>query len=281
MKWILKHKDSYNLTSSFIDFLSDLKIAGFKISHYDVSGDWAEMNEPTDLVHFILGSKAETLLRIQPKLIKSKVCDQITCNWNDWRSHSEKVINDVQSKFGGQRLIVRSSSVEEDGWETSQAGVFESILDVDSDNIETVRKAIEDVFLSYKDLKSNTHVLIQPFLSDVRISGVIFTCDMITGAPYYIINYDDVSGKTDTITSGNSNNLRTTILYRNEINNILSIDPRLKKVIDAVQELEQLLGYNKLDIEFAIDKDDQCFIFQIRPITVNHEKYKKIVYRFY
>ena len=274
MKWILKHKDSYNLTSSFIDFLSDLKIAGFKISHYDVSGDWAEMNEPTDLVHFILGSKAETLLRIQPKLIKSKVCDQITCNWNDWRSHSEKVIKDVQSKFGGQRLIVRSSSVEEDGWETSQAGVFESILDVDSDNIETVRKAIEDVFLSYKDLKSNTHVLIQPFLTDVRISGVIFTCDMITGAPYYIINYDDVSGKTDTITSGNSNNLRTTILYRNEINNILSIDPRLKKVIDAVQELEQLLGYNKLDIEFAIDKDDQCFIFQIRPITVNHEKYE-------
>ncbi|MBC8298272.1 MAG: hypothetical protein H8E55_21095 [Pelagibacterales bacterium] len=274
MEWILQKKDNYNSTSSFIDLLSDLRIAGFKISSYDVSGNWAEMNEPTDLVHFILGSKAETLRRIQPKLTKSKVCDQITCNWHYWKSHPEKVIKDVQSKFGGQRLIVRSSSVEEDGWETAQAGVFESILNVDSDNIEAVRKAIEYVFLSYKDPTSNTQVLIQPFVTDVMMSGVIFTCDMVTGAPYYIINYDDVSGKTDTITSGNASSLRTTILFRHEINNVLSIDPRLKKVIDAVQELERLLGYNKLDIEFAIDKNDQCFTFQIRPITVNHKQYK-------
>jgi glutamine kinase len=273
MEWVLQQKDNYNSTSSFIDLLSDLQSAGFKISSYDVSGKWAEMNEPSDLAHFILGSKAETLLRIQPKLTKSKICDQTTCNWYDWRSHPEKVIKDVQSKFGGQRLIIRSSSFEEDGWETTQAGVFESILNVDSDNIKAVSKAIEDVFLSYRDPMSNTQVLIQPFITDVKISGVIFTCDMITGAPYYIINYDDVSGETDTITSGKASSLRTIILFHHEINNILSIDPRLKKVIDAVQELEQLLGYNKLDIEFAIDKNDQCFTFQIRPITVNHAQY--------
>ena len=49
---------------------------------------------------------------------------------------------------------------------------------------------------------------------------------------------------------------------------ILSIDSRLGKVIDAAKELEQLLGYNKLDIEFAIDNTGQCFTFQIRPIAV-------------
>ena len=40
-----------------------------------------------------------------------------------------------------------------------------------------------------------------------------------------------------------------------------------------MQELEQLLGYNRLDIEFAIDNNDQCFTFQIRPITVNHKQF--------
>ena len=63
-------------------------------------------------------------------------------------------------------------------------------------------------------------------------------------------------------------------MFRNEINNILTIDPRLKKVIDAVQELEMLLGYDKLDIEFAVDKNEQCFTFQIRPITINHSQFK-------
>ncbi len=274
MKWILKNKDNYNSTRNFIDLIKDIKREGFKVSTYDVVGNWAEMNEPSDLVHFILGSKAETLLRIQPKLTKSKVCDQITCGWEEWESENEKVIKNIQSKFKSQPLIIRSSSVEEDGWETSQAGVFESVLNINSHDKESLQKAIKNVFSSYKDLKSTTQVLIQPFITNVKMSGVIFTCDMITGSPYYIINYDDVSGKTDTITSGNTSNLRTAILFRHEINNILSIDPRLKKVIDAAQELEQLLGYNKLDIEFAIDKNNQCFTFQIRPITVNHSQYE-------
>ena len=33
-------------------------------------------------------------------------------------------------------------------------------------------------------------------------AGVIFTKEMKFGAPYFTINYDDVSGRTDTITSG-------------------------------------------------------------------------------
>ena len=273
MEWILKNKGNYNTNKNFIDLFDDLKIAGFKIKDFDVSGNWAEMNEPNDLVQFILGSKAETLLRIQPKLTKSKVCDQITCNWNEWKNNSERVINDVQTKFAGQPLIVRSSSVEEDSWETSQAGVFESKLNIDSDNIENIRKAIQDVFSSYKDIISNNQVLIQPFITNVSLSGVIFTCDIITGAPYYVINYDDISGQTDTITSGKNSSSRTVILFRQKLNNVLSIDSRLKIVVDAAQELEQLLGYSKLDIEFAVDKFDQCFTFQLRPITVNHARY--------
>ena len=63
-----------------------------------------------------------------------------------------------------------------------------------------MREAIQR-FYSYGKLVPNSQVLIQPFVTDVAMSGVIFTCDLV-GAPYYIINYDDVSGRTDSITSG-------------------------------------------------------------------------------
>ena len=90
-----------------------------------------------------------------------------------------------------------------------------------------MRDAIDNVFSSYGERPPHAQVLIQPFITDVAMSGVLFTCDLITGAPYYIINYDDVSGRTDSITSGQTNDLRTLIVFRHEINSILSIDPQI------------------------------------------------------
>lgn len=274
MEWISQNRDRYRSKSDFIDLFKDLEEAGFEIVTYDVAGNWAEMNEQGDLVHFILGSKAETLQRIQPKLKRSKVCDQMTHTWSDWTRNPECVIKEVQSRFGGQHLIIRSSSSEEDGWETANAGVFESIQNVDCNDAEALRNAIDSVFSYYVQRPPNASVLIQPLVTDVTMSGVLFTCDLITGAPYYTINYDDVSGRTDSITSGQTNDERTLIVLRNKTDSILRIDPRLKKVIDAAKELEELLGYSKLDIEFAIDNRGQCFTFQIRPIAVNHNSYQ-------
>ena len=35
----------------------------------------------------------------------------------------------------------------------------------------------------------------------------------------------------------------------------------------------KLINFNKLDIEFAIDKNNNVNIFQVRPIVVDHTKY--------
>ena len=114
------------------------------------------MNEQTDLVHFILGSKAETLRRVQPKLEKSKVADQITHTWYFWKHKQDQAIKKIQSKFAGQYIIVRSSSVKEDNWETSNAGAFESVLSVDCDDEEAVRELLKVSFHLIKiDLRTH------------------------------------------------------------------------------------------------------------------------------
>ena len=54
---------------------------------------------------------------------------------------------------------------------------------------------------------------VQPMLQNVTMSGVIFTSDIDTLSPYYIINFDE-SGSTNSVTSGNSNKLKTLFLKK-------------------------------------------------------------------
>lgn len=46
---------------------------------------------------------------------------------------------------------------------------------------------------------------------------------------------------------------------------------KIKKLLITIQEIEELLGYDALDIEFAIDNQNDVHIFQVRPITLSQE----------
>ena len=269
--WLSQRLERYNSTQSFIDLLEDLHKNNFTIEFFDVEGDWAEMNYPSDLAQFILGSKAETLRRLYPKVNKSIILDQITILKKDFELKTAETILAIQDKFSGRQLVVRSSSKDEDGWDTANAGVFDSYLDISADKTEELKHAISNVFKSYQSNDPKAEVLIQPFLADINISGVIFTCDLVTGAPYYVINYDDITSRTDVVTSGGAADTRTVVILRNNLDQVNNLDPRLIQLIEATQELENILGYKKLDIEFALDSNENCVIFQVRPITVKHQ----------
>lgn len=270
--WLNKIQNKFNIKGSFLDLIEKAYKDGLDIKAFDINGGWAEMNESNDLIQFILGSKAETLNRIRPLLKKSKILEQKIIKWKDFKLDENLTSINVKKFFKEKKIIIRSSSDIEDSWISSQAGVFKSLLNIDSKNVKGVKDGISEVFSSYNIIKDSSHILIQPMVENVSFSGVIFTCDLETGAPYYIIDYDDFSGKTDTITSG-SVNTKKKIIYRSKTKLIFKKNCKFTSLIYAVQEIENILGYNKIDIEFAFNSKGQLFIFQIRPIVNKNHRY--------
>ena len=141
-------------------------------------------------------------------------------------------------------MIIRSSANDEDDINQSKAGEYDSFLNINTKNINEIKESIDLVFDSYKKNKediSNEEVIVQLMINDVSLSGVIFTHTLDTGAPYYVVNYDDISGLTNTVTSGDGEySNKTLYIHRTAIKEIRS--ERFKSIISAVRELEIIIG---------------------------------------
>ncbi len=244
-----------------------------EVVFYDVEGQWTEFNSDFDIAHFILGTKSETLYRLFPLVKESIIGEQVSFTVSQWRQDSLSIITKIQSRFKGQRLVVRSSSFAEDCWSKSHAGGFESVLNVDSREPSAISKAVEDVVSSYHNSATfdQDQILVQAHLSEVQMSGVVFTRSLETGAPYYRINFDDKTQSTESVTSGSGAHLRTVVVSKSHYGQWSHLDQSLQMVLRGVVEIEELLSYDKLDIEFAIDNKSRLHIFQVRPIAVNHK----------
>ena len=172
----------------------------------------------------------------------------------------------IRENLSSQQLVIRSSSENEDGLETSNAGKYESILNVDINDDNFIEDALKKVFDSYEEINSKCRVIVQEMVVEPKVSGVLFTYELETSSPYYVINYDDISKKTDTVTSGNDKNSNKCLfILRDRFEEMKS--NRFKNLICAVRNIEDFLDMKYLDIEFAIDGDENIFIFQVRPIT--------------
>lgn len=214
-------------------------------------------------------SKAQTLLSLQGRIAKFEIPDFLTVTVSDYRHTPAVVLSSIQAHFGGATLVVRSSASDEDGSEQSNAGAYDSVLNVDSSDVDSIRLALDTVVASYKPNErdaSDDEIIVQVMLCDTTMSGVIFTHDLNTGAPYFVINYDDVSGLTNTVTGGDGEYAnRTLYIHRGATGSLRS--ERFSTLLDAVQELEQVMKSQFLDIEFALGADLKPFLLQVRAIT--------------
>ena len=217
----------------------------------------------------IFKTKAETLKDLTQVLSEAKVLPLYIFSVGEWEKNRDKIIADLSiESWINEPIIVRSSSLNEDTENESMAGKFESILNVNfKQNFDV---CVEEVISSFANKSDGDLVFVQPMLQGVERSGVCFTRDPSNSAHYYLINYDDSSGKTDTVTGGTSGELKTLLVAKTIKTSIK--EKWVQDLIKLCKELEKIFCQESLDIEFGFDKKGQLYLFQVRPLILKKEE---------
>lgn len=210
------------------------------------------------------GTKAETLARLRNHLQTATLLDQRHVEVAEWHRDRESALTMLQQAFPSGRVAVRSSALAEDAAHESRAGAYDSVLDVATD-AGSIAAAIDRVVASFGG-DPRDQVLVQPMVEGVSVAGVITTYVVESGAPYYVIDYDDETGATDTVTGG-STAQRTVLVHRSAPDNLVR-SSRLARYLTLAKELEDLFGGAALDIEFALTRADELVLLQVRRIGV-------------
>ena len=211
-------------------------------------------------------SKADVLKNLYGKLKYSRIEKMRIVTGGEFERDPYSMAKDIGGEFGAGKIVVRSSSSNEDGMNTSNAGHYESVLGVDPGNPEEVMRAIREVLESYKcdlDDVTDEQVLIQTQVESISYSGVIFSRELKKNRPYYAITYDEDS--TDAVTSGRGG--KTVYILRNAHED--SLPEHWHALIRAMRELESVFSDYPIDVEFAVDEKNTVTIFQVRPLAAS------------
>ena len=154
-----------------------------------------------------LSTKAQNLDILRKlRLRKSKIPNFYRYSVKEWMTNRNKIF-EILSKKLNKKIIIRSSYVLEDNERFSMAGEFEG-----SSNIKNSKKeifsSVSSLISQYKK-KSNkkihflkSEIIFQNMILNTQLSGVLTNYCIKDGSFYYVINYDDVSGSTNSVTSG-------------------------------------------------------------------------------
>ncbi|MCL6557024.1 MAG: hypothetical protein K6T56_11770 [Burkholderiales bacterium] len=207
-------------------------------------------------------TKAGTLAALQGVLKAARVAPLYSFRWADWQADRQACLSGVVKSIGAGPWIVRSSCGREDRGEASQAGAFRSIPNVDAEGLES---AVEQVFASYGEACANDEVLIQPILTQVVRSGVAFSHDPNTCAPYRVVNWSEGSD-TAAVTSGMGGRV-----WQQAACSPVPAPPHLAPVLALIDELLALFGGVPLDCEFAVTcecGEEVLWLLQARPLIL-------------
>lgn len=193
--------------------------------------------------------------------------------------------DDLETQYqaiGGGKVAVRSSAIGEDGEDSSFAGQYETILNVEG--IDALHDAINQCIGSLNSEHASAYKSAQTDIGEVdmcvvvqrmvnaRAAGVLFTADPVTGRHDRLL-IDAVEGLGEALVSGEvtpdhyelgpDNALiqselttETPILNSDEINALANGARAASRNMNTL-----------LDMEWAIDQSGELFWLQARPIT--------------
>jgi phosphohistidine swiveling domain-containing protein len=207
-------------------------------------------------------TKADILKHISGKVNNCIIDSFIFFTVEDWGNSASKIIESIKKQFSNTNLIVRSSSIDEDKINSSCAGKYLSLKNIPIDDNELV-KAINSVISSYEKNSdfNNNQIIVQKFLSQSKLSGVLFNYDYRNDKPYYFIEYDDTTSLTDTVTTFGS---RKSLIISRAIGVSRIRIEEWNHLINVVNQIEEIFPNYILDIEFAFNVNGDLHVFQVR-----------------
>lgn len=214
---------------------------------------------------FRFQSKAQTLQALTGHVTNARVLPLVIVRHDLWKLDRNLVLNQISNKFVDKSLIIRSSSTQEDQFSGSLAGMFLTKQDVE---LRDVGMAVDDVFASYGILVPEDEVLVQPMLKSVVRSGVAFSHDPNTCAPYRTINWHE-GQDTSMVTSGRGGEL-----WLQAAGTLHSAERWVQELLGLIEELIELTNYESLDCEFAISQDGAeqvIWLLQVRPLLLTRD----------
>jgi phosphohistidine swiveling domain-containing protein len=210
-------------------------------------------------------TKAGTLELLQGKLHSARIAPLVYFTVASWQADRAECLARAQNIFGEELCIVRSSCQREDGAHESNAGAFLSLPDISAEGLEA---AIEQVIFAYGEVCNNDEVLIQPMLKNVLRSGVAFSHDPNTCAPYRVVNWSE-GAETEVVTGGLGG--RT---WQQAARSPLEPPSEHASVVAMLEELLDLFGHIPVDCEFAVtgkETDNELWLLQARPLILLRE----------
>ena len=207
-------------------------------------------------------TKAETLIKLEKyqKKINIIIPKIFYFKKKDYFKSKRKILKKIEKIFKGKKIILRSSSRQEDQQNISNAGKFKSYPNLEI-NLSLLNEKIFSILEEFKSPLDQ--VIVQEFISKPDLSGVIFTRNINNNSPYYFINIDN-SGRTDLITSGKANPSMKTLVFFRDFDKY-KIDKKNLILLKTIKKIEKIFNNDRLDIEFCI-KRKKIFIFQCRPL---------------
>ncbi|WP_025113238.1 PEP-utilizing enzyme [Pseudomonas sp. H1h] len=211
-------------------------------------------------LHF--STKAGTLSRLQGRLASARIAPLLAFTVAQWQADRRACIQDLQRRLPATSWIVRSSCGREDSAQASFAGAFLSVPNVEEAGLES---AVEQVIASYGEAHLSDEVMIQPMLGNVIRSGVAFSHDPNTCAPYRVINWSE-GDDTASVTGGMGGRL-----WQQAAHSPASAPASLSPIIALLEDLLELFGGGPVDCEFAVTREadgEILWLLQARPLIL-------------
>lgn len=216
---------------------------------------------------FVLTTAAAGSTSAEGSPLPAGISDMLRASWNELSDH------------GSRRLVVRSSSTVEDVGDSSMAGQFTSVLDVDGwapflDAVGEVLASAENVTVT--DGPQPMAVLVQPQL-DASCGGVVFGLDPVTGDPDRFLA-EAVPGGPDKLVSGTVSAKRYVLSRKGKVTESDDEDGkplldrrRASKLAALARDTNEAFG-GPQDVEWAFDQGGTLRLLQSRPVTAATER---------